>query len=240
MKKREIVEGVEKQPYFETTASKSESEQYDGTRDLRELYPFLISGGKNTERYYFMHISNKTDYKFNIRPKYFGDESSYTEVFPKRIKEILSVNNDAKIFCVFDWDTVYENKTNLKKQKVFEQQFQEEISNGIVVLCPSMPSIEYWFLLHFVDDTKLLKNYREISNVLAPYLKPCFANSKTPLGKLLKSEKCLKDTTWVEQLCADGKLNEAIGRAEKNIDVAIVSGELDKQSYSYVYKVFKK
>lgn len=240
MKKREIVEGVEKQPYFETTASISESEQYDGTRDLRELYPFLISGGKNTERYYFMHISNKTDYKFNIRPKYFGDESSYTEVFPKRIKEILSVNNDAKIFCVFDWDTVYENKTNLKKQKVFEQQFQEEISNGIVVLCPSMPSIEYWFLLHFVDDTKLLKNYREISNVLAPYLKPCFANSKTPLGKLLKSEKCLKDTTWVEQLCADGKLNEAIGRAEKNIDVAIVSGELDKQSYSYVYKVFKK
>lgn len=215
MKKREIAEGVEKQPYFETVASIPEPEQYDGTRELKELYPFLISGGKNTERYYFMHINDKTDYKFNIKPKYFGDESSYTEVFPKRIKEILSVNNDAKIFCVFDWDTVYENKTNLKKQKAFEQQFQEEILHGIVVLCPSMPSIEYWFLLHFVDDTKLLKNYREISNVLAPYLKPCFANPKTPLGKLLKSEKCLKDATWVEQLCADGKLNEAIGRAEK-------------------------
>lgn len=240
MKKREIAEGVEKQPYFETVASIPEPEQYDGTRELKKLYPFLISGGKNTERYYFMHINNKTDYKFNIKPKYFGDESSYIEVFPRRIKEILSVNNNAKIFCVFDWDTVYENKTNLKKQKAFEQQFQEEISHGIVVLCPSMPSIEYWFLLHFVDDTKLLKNYREISNVLAPYLKPCFANPKTPLGKLLKSEKCLKDATWVEQLCADGKLNEAIGRAEKNIDVAIVSGELDKQSYSYVYKVFKR
>lgn len=240
MKKREIAEGVEKQPYFETVASIPEPEQYDGTRELKELYPFLISGGKNTERYYFMHINDKTDYKFNIKPKYFGDESSYTEVFPKRIKEILSVNNDAKIFCVFDWDTVYENETNLKKQKAFEQQFQEEILHGIVVLCPSMPSIEYWFLLHFVDDTKLLKNYREISNVLAPYLKPCFANPKTPLGKLLKSEKCLKDATWVERLCTDGKLNGAIGRAEKNIDVAIVSGELDKQSYSYVYKVFKR
>lgn len=240
MKKREIAEGVEKQPYFETVASIPEPEQYDGTRELKELYPFLISGGKNTERYYFMHINDKTDYKFNIKPKYFGDESSYTEVFPKRIKEILSVNNDAKIFCVFDWDTVYENETNLKKQKAFEQQFQEEILHGIVVLCPSMPSIEYWFLLHFVDDTKLLKNYREISNVLAPYLKPCFVNPKTPFGKLLKSEKCLKDATWVERLCTDGKLNEAIGRAEKNIDVAIVSGELDKQSYSYVYKVFKR
>ena len=240
MKKREIVEGIEKQPYFETTASISESEQYDGTRDLRELCPFLISGGKNTERYYFMHINNKTDYKFNIKPKYFGDESSYTEAFAKRIKEILNVNNDAKIFCVFDWDTVYENKTNLKKHEAFEQQFHEEISNGIVVLCPSMPSIEYWFLLHFIDDSKLRKSCNRTLKELNPYLKPYFNHPEKSLKKLLKSEKYLIDATWVERLCADGKLNEAIGRAEKNIDVATVSGELYKQSYSYVYKVFKK
>lgn len=240
MKKREIAEGVEKQPYFETVASIPEPEQYDGTRELKELYPFLISGGKNTERYYFMHINDTTDYKFNIKPKYFGDESSYTEVFPKRIKEILSVNNDAKIFCVFDWDTVYENKTNLKKQKAFEQQIQEEISNGIVVLCPSMPSIEYWFLLHFMDDPKLLKSCDRALKVLNPYLKPYFIHTGKSLKKLLKSEKYLKDATWVERLCAGWKLNEAIGRAEKNIDVATASGELDKQSYSYVYKVFKR
>lgn len=240
MKKREIAEEIEKQPYFETITSISKSEQYDGTRELRELDPFLISGGKNTERYYFMHINDKTDYKFNIKPKYFGDESSYTEVFPKRIKEILNVNNDAKIFCVFDWDTIYENIANLKKQAAFEQQFHEEISNGIVVLCPSMPSIEYWFLLHFIDETKLLKSCNRALKELTPYLKPYFAHPEKSLKKLLKSEKYLKDTTWVERLCADGKLEDAIGRSEKNIVAATASGELEKQSYSYVFRVFKR
>lgn len=43
-----------------------------------------------------MHINDITNYKFNIRPEYFGDESNYTESFPKKIKEILKTNNDAK------------------------------------------------------------------------------------------------------------------------------------------------
>ena len=72
------------------------------------LAPFIVSGGRNTERYYFVHVNDLSiKYRFNIRPKYFGDESAYTEVFPLRIKEILSKNTDAKIFCVFDMDTIY-------------------------------------------------------------------------------------------------------------------------------------
>lgn len=218
MGERDIAEGVEKLPYFKVVADELMSEQNDGTRDIGELYPFLICGGTNTERYYFMHINDKTNYKFNIKPKYFGDESNYTEAFPKRIKEILSANNDVKIFCVF----------------------KEEISSGTVTVCPSMPSIEYWFLLHFVDDTKLLNNYGKVASVLAPYLKPCFSNKTKSLKKLLKSEKYLKDVAWVESLCANGKLALAIERAEKNIKVAEAADKLKNQSYSYVYKVFKR
>lgn len=150
----------------------------------------------------------------------------------------MDTNNDAKIFCVFDWDTIYGDETKIKKHEAFEKQFQIEISNGTVTICPSMPSIEYWFLLHFVNYTKLLKNYGEVSNILAPHLRPCFANpEKTPLKKLLKREKYLKDSMWVEKLCNDGKLALAIERAEKNIKNA---NNLNAQSYSYVYKVFKK
>lgn len=239
MEKRKIAESAEKRPYFEA-ANIIPAEQDNGTREMGELYPFIISGGKNTERYYFTHINDKTEYKFNIRPKYFNDESNYTKVFPKRIKEVLDTNYGAKIFCVFDWDTIHGNNTMLKKHESFEKQFQTEISNGIVTICPSMPSIEYWFLLHFVDYTKLLKNYGAVSNVLAQHLKSCFTNSKEPLAKLLKREECLKDSTWVENLCAGGKLASAIERAEKNIDAAIATGKLEEQSYSYVYKVFKK
>lgn len=65
MGEREIAEGVKKLPYFKVVADEPMSEQNDGTRDIGELYPFLICGGTNTERYYFMHINDKTNYKFN-------------------------------------------------------------------------------------------------------------------------------------------------------------------------------
>ena len=239
MEEREIAEGIEKRPYFEAPIVPVPY-QDDGTREMGELYPFLISGGSNTEHWYFTHINDTTEHKFNIRPKYFGDESNYTEAFPKRIKEVLCANNDVRIFCVFDWDTIYGDEAQQKKHKAFEEQFQAEISNGIVTLCPSMPSIEYWFLLHFVDYTRLMKSYGEVAGILAPYLKSCFSNPAKPMKKLLKKEKYLKDAAWVKNMCADGKLAVAIERAEKNIEKAIASGGLEEQSYSYVYKVFKR
>ena len=237
-KKRNLAAPTEQQKYFEAAQAPS-PEQDEGTRELGELYPFLISGGTNTERYYFTHINDKTKYKFNIRPRYFGDESNYTEAFPKRILEVLGTNDNAKIFCVFDWDTVYDNEANLKKHEAFESQFKAEIANGSLTLCPSMPSIEYWFLLHFEDYTKFLKNYGKVASVLGKYIKACFIDPSKPLKKLLKKEENLNDSTWVENLCADGKLDLAIERAEKNITDALESGTLEKQSYSFVYKVFK-
>ena len=239
MKERELAEIIEQKQYFEDVSAPSPEED-EGTRDMGPLYPFLISGGTNTERYYFTHINDTTEYKFNIRPKYFADESNYTEAFPKRIKEILNANTDPKIFCVFDWDTIYGIDAKIKKHEDFEKQFRTEIDNGNVVICPSMPSIEYWFLLHFEDKTDLLKDYRAISNILAPYIKPCFADPTKNLKKLLKQEKYLQDSTWVKNLCSDGKLNAAIERAEDNIKAAEDAGELKNQSYSYVYKAFKE
>ncbi len=239
MEERVISEGIKRQRFFEAPISPV-VDQDNGTRDMGELYPFIISGGSNTERYYFTHINDTTEHKFNIRPRYFGDESNYTDAFPKRIIEILRANQDAQIFCVFDWDTVYGNDTRLKKHQEFVNQFKKEIDAGIVTICPSMPSIEYWFLLHYVDITKLMNNFVAVAGVLAPYLKPCFSNNSKPLKKLLKTAKYLKDPIWVENLCADGKLDLAISRAEKNIALALSTDELNNQSYSYVYKVFKK
>ena len=48
MGEREIAEGVKKLPYFKVVADEPMSEQNDGTRDIGELYPFLICGGTNT------------------------------------------------------------------------------------------------------------------------------------------------------------------------------------------------
>ena len=59
------------------------------------------------------------------------------------------------------------------------------------------------------------------------------------MKQLLKMRKYLEDSTWVKNLCSDGKLDTAIKRAETNIKTAETSGDLENQSYSYVYKVFK-
>ena len=238
MKERELGETIEQKRFFEAVPASPLPEQDEGKRDMGPLYPFLISGGTNTERWYFVHINDITDYKFNIIPKYFGDESSYTEVFPKRIKGILEKNIDAKVYCIFDWDTIFNNDDNLKKHKAFENEIQADIDNGKVILCPSMPSIEYWFLLHFQNYTELIKTNGNAIGILAQHIKTWFSSDKK-LSKILKSEKYIKSPHWVENLCADGKLELAIQRAENNINTAKENNDLDNQSYTYVYKLFK-
>ena len=238
MKERELGETIEQKRFFEAVPASPLPEQDEGKRDMGPLYPFLISGGRNTERWYFVHINDITDYKFNIIPKYFGDESNYTEVFPKRIKGILEKNIDAKVYCVFDWDTIFNDNDNLAKHKAFENEIQADIDNGKVILCPSMPSIEYWFLLHFQNYTELIKTNGNAIGILAPHIKTWFSSDKK-LSKILKSKKHIKSPHWVENLCADGKLELAIQRAENNINTAKENNDLDNQSYTYVYKLFK-
>ena len=210
----------------------------NGVRDMFPLAPFIVSGGRNTERYYFVHVNDLSiKYRFNIRPKYFGDESAYTEVFPLRIKEILSKNTDAKIFCVFDMDTIYKYELE-EKHKLFVSSLQSEIDAGQVVMCDSMPSFEFWLLLHFVDYEGLLKNYSEVSQVLAPYIKPYFYDSTKGLKKLLKAEKYLQDSTWVKRLLDEGRIVQAVERAKNCIARAM--SEDGQYAYSNIFKIFEE
>ena len=212
-------------------------EKDKGVRDMFPLAPFVISGGRNTERYYFIHVNDlSVKHKFNIRPKYFGDESAYMDVFPQRIEEILRKNADAKIFCVFDMDTVYKYGM-MGRHKEFVASLGKEIESGQVVLCDSMPSFEFWLLLHFVDYNGLLKNYSEVSQELAPYIKPYFEESTKALKKLLKSEKYLQDSNWVRRLLDEGRLEQAVERAKACLSRALEKE--DQHSYSNVFKIFE-
>ena len=235
---RSLKENIEQNHYFESTGVIASDE---GQRDLKPLYPFIISGGENTERYYFEHISKLTKYKFNIVPKFFSDESSYTEVFTLRIEKILKENNDALIYAVYDVDTVFNDKSPKKilqaKNKDFEKKYK---GNKSVILCPSMPSIEYWFLLHFKNITKLIKTCGDVCGLMANYMKFCFENPEIIFSKLIKQKKHLTNPSWVANLCADGKLELAIKRAEENIKKAIETNDLNNQSFTFVYRIFKE
>ena len=240
MGKRTILDAAERKTYFEAEQLPPPDVEA-GTREMAPLPPFVISGGRNTERYYFKHLSKVSQYKFIVKPEYFNDESNYTMAFPKRINEILAGNADAKVYCVFDWDTVYGNAVSMAKHRAFEKQFSGQIASGSVVICQSMPCFEYWFLLHFTNHTESLKSYAKVTNLLAPYMKGCFPASVATVKfkKLIKGGKYLEDETWVKSLCADGKLEDAISRAENNMNSAIANGNLEQQSYTYVYRMFK-
>lgn len=212
--------------------------EYDGgLRDMFPLAPFVISGGTNTERYYFIHVNDLSQkYKFNLRPEYFGDESAYIDIFPKKIEEIMSKNTDAKIFCVFDMDTVHKYG-QMEKHEEFIRSLKTEIENHNVVICDSLPSFEFWLLLHFVDYKGFLKNYSQVSEILSPHLKPYFKSVDKKFKKLIKSKKYLKDSTWVKKLLEEGRLDLAIERAKLCIERTFQ----DEVCYSYsnVFKAFE-
>jgi len=239
MAKRKMAAEKKPQKHFKSPVIALRQDK--GIREMAPLAPFIVSGGKNTERYYFQHISSLfAQYPFEVRPRFFGKESKYTEEFPLRIKEILREDADAKIFCVFDWDTIRGNDENLKRHKVFVKQIKSYIDNGQIFLCPSMPSFEYWLLLHFKNMTRLITTCKEASKLLNPYMKSYFSQKDISLFDVLKSEKYLEKPDWVRIICSDGKLDTAIKRAEDNIKSAEEAGELNNQSYSYVYKAFKE
>lgn len=96
---------------------------------------------------------------------------------------------------------------------------------------------EIWLLLHFTDYEGLLKNYSEVSNVLAPYLKPYFNSSTVSFKKLIKRDKYLKDSAWVKLLLEEGRLEDAVERAKVCLSREI--NESGEHSYTKVFKAFE-
>lgn len=133
-------------------------------------------------------------------------------------------------------DTVVNEKL-INKHNSFVSMFQSEIDSGQVVLCDSMPSFEFWLLLHFADYKGLLKTYPQVSQVLAPYLKPYFDDNSKPFKKLIKAEKYLKKSDWVRRMLDENRLSQAVERAK--VCLLRECEEPGKHSYTNVYKVFE-
>lgn len=222
--------------------SKEMGESLEGNRDMHSTAPFIIGGGTNTEKYYFLGINKFTTYNFSVKPEYFGNESRYYEVFPQQINKIIEGNPDAVVYCVFDYDTIFNGRTKLEHHKEF-LKFIESIKQNCptcrITLCPSMPSIEYWFLLHFENNITFMRNPGMVNSRLSNNMRDYFPRSTKSFGKTLKTEVYLKDLLWVGKLSGDGKLQFAIKNAEENIQKFVETDALETHSYSFVYKIFK-
>ena len=165
----------------------------EATRKLREIRPVVIGAGV-TEKWYFRHMRSLRGYAVELQPKYFGTDSAYD--MQKMVENVLSMGG--KAICVFDMDTTQWNETKKERKERFMERYADAED---VILCGSMPSVEYWFLLHFERTNRYFGTSEKVIESLTHYM------------PFEKTERFLSKPMWVQRLLAEGGLDKAMGNA---------------------------
>lgn len=163
-------------------------------RKLKDPTITIIGEGA-TERYYFTHLKRLRGYNYVCKPRNFT-EQTFDEM-RKQIERVLADNGIA--VCVFDADVT---RTRPAEKAKFEDLKRKYADNPAVILCDSMPSIEFWFLLHYLNTNRYFATSDDVINALHRYM-PNFSKHQSFLSK----------EAWVSELLADNRLDTAIVNA---------------------------
>lgn len=175
-------------------------------RPLRPIIPVIIGEGL-TEQRYFKQLADILHFRCSVKPRFF------THVLPDII--CLAQQTAAKgiiAICVLDAD-ISETDNTAKLQIDHLRSLESEK----IIVCDTLPAIEYWFLLHFENTNRHLSSH----------------DALTALAKHIhysKTDKFLNSQAWVATLAP--LLPTAISRAKA----------LQKHktgSYSNLYKAFE-
>jgi hypothetical protein len=165
---------------------------------IRELESGIyIIGEGITEQYYFAHIKKIFGFRCVIKPRFFG-KTSIAEM-KKKIEEVL--REDIFVICIFDADVSARNESEQKKLEQLQKKYRK---NKNLLLCSSLPSIEYWFLLHYEDTNRHFNDAKAAEVALRKYI-----------GDYEKTARFFEKEKWVRDLCAENKLQKATKRAER-------------------------
>jgi hypothetical protein len=179
----------------------------------RTIIPTLIGAGI-TEQWYFTHLKALKRLHLQIRPRFFGNEQIHA--LEKNVEIVLA--SEGMAIVVFDSDVTTWNDVEKRRLEKFRAKYAK---NSSVLLCDSMPSIEFWFLLHYLNTKRHFGTSKAVIAELKKYM-PQFD----------KTERFLKSQSWVYELCADEKLEKAMAAAE--------ALGIEGASYSNVWKVMKQ
>lgn len=157
---------------------------------------YVVLGDGITEQYYLTHLKGLKNYKYAIRPSLFAGLTIETA---ESIIDDLLVGGCDQILYFTDYDTII----NQNKVEAFETLKTKYSGHDEVLICETMPSIEYWFLLHYQKTTREFRNADEVFKFLKKHLKD-----------YSKKKDYLANPKWVETLCDNGKLEKAIGNSE--------------------------
>ena len=155
-----------------------------------------IIGEGLTERCYFKHLKSLKGYRYTCKPRNFSQQS--IDDLQKQIDKVLE--DDGVAVCVFDADVARDKPAERKKLEAMQKKYAGKEQ---VILCDSMPSIEFWFLIHYLNTNKYFASSTDVIKVLHRFL-PDFSKHETYLAK----EK------WVVDMIANGKQDIAMDRAK--------------------------
>ena len=182
-------------------------------KQRRSPIPTIIGAGI-TEQWYFSHLKALRGYRVKIRPRFFGTETAAG--LDKKIEEVL--RDEGIAICVYDADVSTWNETECKKLAELQKKYE---GNASVLLCDSMPSIEYWFLLHYKHTTRHFGTSKAAIKELKKYI-----------PQYDKTEQFLGNQKWVEEMTGEGRQEQAREYADKM--------DTPSGSYTRVNKVFPR
>lgn len=182
-------------------------------KQRRSPIPTIIGAGI-TEQWYFTHLKALRGYRVKIRPRFFGTETAAG--LDKKIEEVL--RDEGVAICVFDADVSTWNDAERKKLATLRKKYT---GNSSVLLCDSMPSIEYWFLLHYKHTTRHFGTSKAVIKELKKYI-----------PQYDKTEQFLSNRKWVEDMSGEG-------RQELACDYAAHT-DTTQVSYTQVQKAIRK
>lgn len=132
-----------------------------------------------------------------MSPRLFQNNS--LDKIDAKIKECLESGNI--VIAVFDTDITARNKSEQRKLTNLTRRYA---NNENVILCDSFPSIEFWFLLHFIATTRYYSSSKDVINALQKYI-PEFSKTTTFLRKDI----------WVKNLLENDGLETAIANSSR-------------------------
>ncbi|WP_302614959.1 RloB family protein [uncultured Bacteroides sp.] len=163
-------------------------------RELKNPTITIIGEGA-TERYYFTHLKRMSGYNYICKPRNFT-EQTFDEM-QKQIDRVLADNGIA--VCVFDADVT---RIRPAEKLKYDDMCRKYAKNPSVILCDSMPSIEFWFLLHYLNTNRYFATSDDVITVLRRFI-PDFSKRQSFLSK----------ETWVSELIKGNRLNIAVANS---------------------------
>lgn len=191
-------------------------------RDIKLRFRYAVLGDGRTEQFYLKHLKTLKGYGYTIKPSLFN---SITLSQAEEIIDDLLKGGCDKIVFITDYDTI----VNQNQKQVFSKFVKKYRKRTEVIICETMPSIEFWFLLHYQYTTRAFQNAKEVEEVL-----------KKHMPEYSKNQEYLKNEQWVQKLCAEGKLDIAISNAEKSVDQMKIDDSGSHHPYSKVHMSIKE